>query len=559
MRRGLEGRAVQVLTSQADNRRMQHVQSGSESPNPVPGPASWSLDLTTGELRSSAQRARLLQLDPATVTATAEWWDGRLHPQDRAAVVIARSEHVADGGAGYRCEYRAQRRDGEWIRLLEVGCIERDPAGVARRIVGVLLDVTAERSASTRPDQDFCDLADAQQALRKLEHRLAVAESSANLGLWEVDIDTGTGWANDQYFVMLGYRPNEFAIDLQTLLSMIHPDDIATALALSSDLNNVPEMRSEFRMRAKDGSYRWIHTVGRPLTDSQGRLRMAGVHLDVTERKEAELRRHAAERLESVGKLAAGVAHEINTPVQFVSDSIYFVRDGLHELLALTDRLRALASRDPCNVSSVAALSTHLPYLVENLPKALERSLDGLKRVSEIVGSMRELSHPDRPEMSDTDVNHVVQSALVIARSEYKYVANVRTDLMPLPHVRCHAGELTQVILNLVINASHAIAELVGDSGRKGTIEISSRHEGDSIRITISDTGAGIPDTIRHRVFEPFFTTKDVGRGTGQGLAISHNIIVQRHGGSLDFESVVGKGTAFHLCLPCAGPLERVA
>ena len=538
---------------------MQHAQSGSESPKSVPGPASWSLDLTTGELRSSPHRAHLLGFDPAAVTPTAEWWDRTMHPEDRGGVVQARSQQLRDGGSGYRCEYRAQRPDGEWRWLLEVGCIERDPAGAPRRIDGVLLDVTAERSVRSHADRDYCDLADAQQALRKLEHRLAVAESSANLGLWEVDIESGTGWANDQYFVMLGYRPREFSIDLQTLLSMIHPDDIATALALSSDLNAIPELRTEFRMRAKDGSYRWIHTVGRPLTDSQGKLRMGGVHLDVTERKEAELRRHAAERLESVGKLAAGVAHEINTPVQFVSDSIYFVRDGLHELLALTDRLRALASRDQCNVSSVAALSTHLPYLIEHLPNALERSLDGLKRVSEIVGSMRELAYPDRPEMSDIDVNHVVQSALVVARSEYKYVADVRTDLMPLPHVRCHAGELTQVILNLVVNASHAIAELVGDSGRKGTIEISSRHEGDSIRVSVSDTGAGIPDTIRHRVFEPFFTTKDVGRGTGQGLAISHNIIVQRHGGSIDFESVVGKGTVFHLRLPCTGRMERVA
>ncbi|HEX4377398.1 MAG TPA: PAS domain-containing protein, partial [Steroidobacteraceae bacterium] len=365
---------VQVLASRADNDGMQHAQSGSESSKSVPGPASWSLDLTTGELRSSPHRARMLGLDPAGVVATAEWWDRTVHPEDRVGVAQARSQHLRDGGSGYRCEYRAQRQDGEWLWLLEVGCIERGPAGAPQRVDGVLLDVTAERGARSHAGQEFYDLADAQQALRKLEHRLAVAESSANLGLWEVDIESGTGWANDQYFVMLGYQPREFQIDLKTLMSMIHPDDLPSALVLSNDLDSLAELRSEFRMRAKDGSWRWIHTVGRPLTDSQGRQRMAGVHLDVTERKEAELRRHAAERLESVGKLAAGVAHEINTPVQFVSDSIYFVRDGLHELLALTDRLRALASRDQCNISSVAALSTHLPYLIENLPNALERS-----------------------------------------------------------------------------------------------------------------------------------------------------------------------------------------
>jgi signal transduction histidine kinase len=291
-------------------------------------------------------------------------------------------------------------------------------------------------------------------------------------------------------------------------------------------------------------------------TDPKDAMRMAGVHLDVTERREAEDRLHAAERLESVGKLAAGVAHEINTPVQFVSDSIYFVRDGLYELLALTERLRAMASRDQCNVNSVAALSAHLPYLIEHLPKALERSLDGLKRVSEIVSSMRELAHPARPEMSEVDVNHVIQTALVVARSEYKYVAEVETDFAALPPVKCHAGELNQVMLNLLINASHAIADAATDVSQKGLIKVSTRLEGESVVISVSDTGTGVPQNIRHRIFEPFFTTKEVGRGTGQGLAISHNIIVNRHGGSIDFESVPGQGTVFHVRLPCDASME---
>jgi signal transduction histidine kinase len=215
-----------------------------------------------------------------------------------------------------------------------------------------------------------------------------------------------------------------------------------------------------------------------------------------------------------------------------------------------------MASRDQCNANSVAALSAHLPYLVENLPKALERSLEGLKRVTEIVGSMRELAHPDRPEMSDIDLNHIIQNALVVARSEYKYVADIETDFAPLPPVRCHAGELNQVILNLVINASHAIADVVGDSGNKGVITVSTCLDGDTVLISVGDTGAGIAENIRHRVFEPFFTTKEVGRGTGQGLAISHNIIVKRHGGTIEFDSTAGKGTVFRVRLPCDSRLE---
>jgi signal transduction histidine kinase len=163
---------------------------------------------------------------------------------------------------------------------------------------------------------------------------------------------------------------------------------------------------------------------------------------------------------------------------------------------------------------------------------------------------MRELAHPDRPEMCEVDINHVIGNALVVARAEYKYVAEVATDLAPLPPVRCHAGELNQVLLNLLVNASHAIADIVGGSGSRGLISVSTRLDGDAVLISVGDTGGGIPENIRHRIYEPFFTTKEVGRGTGQGLAISHNIIVKRHGGSIDCHSELGKGTVFQLRLP---------
>ena len=649
---------------------MHKENSNSEAPDSFRGPATWSLDLTTGELHSSPARALMMGYDPKSVVPTTEWWDRALHADERLAVHTARARHLQGTGSGYRSEYRVQRQDGEWLWLLEVGCIERDPSGVATRVHGVLLDITVDREAQFRtqerlerlstifdythqlsgllsPDgtlleinrsslriaevsrcealgrplwetpiwmrlaavdterlrdgvaraargesvrfqmqvespqggpkrivdfslspvfgddgavtsilsegRDVTDIVSAQQALRTLEDRLAVAANTANLGLWDVDLRTGDSWHNDRCWTMLGYEPHEVPRGRDHWLSMLHPDDLAPTIALMRQRSDVAgDFRAEYRMRAKDGSWRWIHCCGRTDTGARNNeKRMAGVHLDVTERKEAEMRLHSAERLESVGKLAAGVAHEINTPVQFVSDSIYFVRDGLYELLALIERLRSIATRDQCNVNSVAALSAHLPYLVENLPKALERSLDGLKRVSEIVSSMRELAHPDRLEMSDIDVNHVIRNALVVARSEYKYVAEIETDLTPLPPIRCHAGELNQVILNLVVNASHAIAEAVGGSERKGTIKVSSRVDGDAVLISICDTGVGIPENIRHRIFEPFFTTKEVGRGTGQGLAISHNIIVKRHGGSIDFESTLGQGTVFHVRLPC--------
>lgn len=446
----------------------------------------------------------------------------------------------------------ARAARGEFVRFQMQ--LDGQHAGIKHTVDFSLLplfDDAGAVSSILSEGRDVTEIVSAQQALRTLEDRLAVAANTANLGLWDIDLRTGDGWHNDRCWTMLGYEPHEISTGIELWLSMIHPDDVATVRTLiEGQRTNPGEYRAEYRMRAKDGSWRWIHSSGRAVVTAGTEQRVAGVQYDVTERREAEIRMHASERLESVGKLAAGVAHEINTPVQFVSDSIYFVRDGLYELLALSDRMRSIAVRDPDNLTAVQALSANLPYLIENLPKALERSLDGLKRVSEIVSSMRELAHPDRPEMSEIDVNHIIQNALVVARSEYKYVAETQTDFGALPPVWCHAGELNQVIINLLINASHAIAEVVAGSENKGLIRVCTRTEGDGVLITIADSGAGIPDNIRHRVFEPFFTTKDVGRGTGQGLAISRNIIVKRHGGSIDFDSTAGRGTVFNVRLP---------
>jgi len=633
------------------------------------GPATWCLELRSGELHSSATRAQMMGYAPGAGGSSAEWWDALLHPDERIAVHTARARHLQGAGSGYKSEYRAQRRDGSWAWLLEIGCIERDSAGQAIRVSGVLLDITVEREEQFRRQQrlerlrtvfdytyqfagllsregvllesnrtalkaagvtlddavgklfwetpfwtqqpaveiarlrdgieragrgefvrfqyqteqtrgsarivdfsllpvlddegqvlwilsegrDVTDIVNAHKALRTLEDRLAVATSSANLGLWDVNLQTGDAWLNDRWWTMLGYEPNELSRSYDVWRELLHPDDLLPALAvLQYRTGTQTEFRIEYRMRSKDGCWRWIHCCGRTVaTNELGEpQRVAGVHLDVTERKEAQIRLAAAERLESVGKLAAGVAHEINTPIQFVNDSIYFIRDAVHELLQLTDRLRAMAAADPGNAGAVAAMSGDLPYLAQQLPKALERSLDGLKRVAEIVRSMRELAHPDRPEMSEVDLNHVIRNALVVARAQYKYVAEVETDLAPLPPVCCHAGELNQVMLNLLINASHAIADVVAGTGNKGVITVSTRIDGDAVVISVGDTGGGIAENIRHRIFEPFFTTKEVGRGTGQGLAISHNIIVERHVGAIDCDSQIGKGTVFHLRLP---------
>ena len=308
-----------------------------------------------------------------------------------------------------------------------------------------------------------------------------------------------------------------------------------------------------------DGRERWVTTTKIAWRDRAGEaMGTIGVSRDITELRKLEMDLHQAQKLESIGRLAAGVAHEINTPIQFVSDSVHFVRDAVADLTGLIDRYQALCRQvatgqpalEAALDASAAEEAADLVYLLEHVPKALTRSLDGLDRVATIVRSMKEFAHPDQKEMTLVDLNRAVTSTLVIARNEYKYVADVETSLGDIPLVRCHGGDVNQAMLNIIVNAAHAIADVVAGSDRRGTITVSTRQEGDMAVVAIADTGGGIPQAIQDRIFDPFFTTKEVGRGTGQGLAIARTVIVDKHRGDLSFECEPGVGTTFLLRLP---------
>jgi PAS domain S-box-containing protein len=263
-----------------------------------------------------------------------------------------------------------------------------------------------------------------------------------------------------------------------------------------------------------------------------------------------------ARKLEAVGRLAAGIAHEINTPTQFVSDSVQFIKgafeDGLRLLGAYREELTPLRSSDPERDRRLREQeeAVDMEFLMEEGPKAFARTEDGLQRISTIVRAMKEFSHPATKDKAPADINRAIQTTLTIARNEYKYVADVQTDLGELPPVPCLLGELNQVFLNLVVNAAHAIGDRVKGTDQRGLITVRTRRENGFAHISISDTGCGIPEEIRPRIFEPFFTTKEVGKGTGQGLTIARSVVVDKHGGRIDFESEVGQGTTFHIRLP---------
>ncbi len=319
-----------------------------------------------------------------------------------------------------------------------------------------------------------------------------------------------------------------------------------------------------------------FHVVGAPDDPDYSRVIVTAV--DETERENLlceinerndELRRALEElqaaqaemlqgqKMEAIGALASGIAHEINTPIQYVGDNVRFIGDASNDILAVLQASgQAVAeyqdeSLRPETMAMLAAAldDADVEFLFEELPAAVEQALEGVDRVAAIVRAMKDFAHPGSDELAPVDINHAIATTVTVSKNEWKYVADLETDLDPaVGMVPALSGPLNQVILNLIVNAAHAIEDKGGEG--KGLIRITTARDDVYAVISVSDTGCGIPAEIRDRIFEPFYTTKDVGRGSGQGLAIAHQVIVDRHRGRIDVESEVGVGTTFHLRIP---------
>lgn len=291
------------------------------------------------------------------------------------------------------------------------------------------------------------------------------------------------------------------------------------------------------------------------------------VRRDVTQERRIEKQLHQAQKLESIGQLAAGIAHEINTPIQYIGDNTRFLKQSFSDLMTFFDSCNDLVSenKDKENQSQLCLEIEKLineadyEFLSEEIPGAIEQSLEGIDRVAEIVRVMKEFSHPGLEEKTSIDINQALRNTVSVARNEWKYYADVNMELGDnLPPVTCFPGELNQVFLNLIVNAAHAIKAKIGkDSSQKGKITIRTSADADWLNIVFEDTGTGIPEEVRDKIFNPFFTTKDVGVGTGQGLSITHSIIVEKHKGLIDFTSEIDVGTSFTIKLPLALKVEE--
>jgi PAS domain S-box-containing protein len=278
---------------------------------------------------------------------------------------------------------------------------------------------------------------------------------------------------------------------------------------------------------------------------------------EMRERERMAIELRLAQKLESVGRLAAGIAHEINTPIQYVGDSVLFLQSAVADLEKLRTEYRhalgRLAENEPPQavLAGVNELDSHLelPFLSREIPLAFARTLEGVERVAAIVRAMKEFAHPDSVQHNYADLNHALETTLTVARNEYKYHARIVTRLGELPLVNCNVGELNQVFLNLIVNAAHAVATS-GQDASTGQITIVTTAADQQVCVSITDNGCGIPAENLDEVFDPFFTTKPVGLGTGQGLAIARSIVTEKHGGRIEVHSAIGSGATFTIHLP---------
>ncbi len=475
-----------------------------------------------------------------------------LMPPDRRKEELDILARIERGESVNHFETVRLRKSGERIDVAVTTSPIKDGHG---RVIG-----------ASKIARDITERKRAEEELRASEERYRAFFETAAEGILVADIESKQfKYANPAICKMLGYTAEQL-----TRLGMadIHPPEALDRVAVEFETQARGEknLTREIPCLRKDGVVVYADITTAPVV-IDGRKCNIGFFTDITEHKQEEQKRVAlelqlrqAQKLETIGQLAAGIAHEINTPTQFISDNTRFVQDAFQDVKPAIEQCHRLLEAVKQNAVTEQmvreveeAMQTADPeYLLTEVPKAVQQSLDGLRRVAKIVQAMKDFSHPGSESKTAVDLNRAIESTITVARNEWKYVSDLVTEFDPeLPPVPCLPGEFNQVILNMLVNAAHAIADVIGHGENgKGKITISTRRMGDWVEVRISDTGTGIPEAARSKIFDPFFTTKPVGKGTGQGLAIARSVVVDKHGGNIDFETELGQGTTFIIRLP---------
>ena len=485
------------------------------------------------------------------------------HPKDLLPEAETKSQEVPEHGSSEGLDLR----EGSFTRTLPDGRVQHVTLRKAP-----FFQADGELAGYVASFLDFTKIKETEQALRHNESLFSMINQYVIDLIAIIDNNGDRLYSSPSYCSVLGYSELEMAA--HSPWDLLHPNDTQRVSTAIRGLRKGHPIRNlEVRLHHKDG--RWLHfesTVALiPNTDA-GVATALMVARNVTEQKEAEQSRSVMEgqlrqsqKLEAIGQLAAGIAHEINTPTQYIGDNATFLRDSFDEAFSIVGRLRALLleiqamggdAGEAAGKGLKALAETDLEYLETEIPKAIQQSLDGVGRISEIVTAMKNFSHPGGEAKTLTDLHQAIESTITVSRNEWKYAANLVTDFDPdLPPVPCYPGEFNQVILNLIVNAAHAIKSAKGgqDSVILGQITVKTRAFADAVEVSVSDDGTGIPEAVQARMFEPFYTTKPLGKGSGQGLAIAHAVIVEKHQGRIDVQSEVGKGTTFTIRIPLNG------
>jgi len=487
-------------------------------------------------------------------------------PERFRAAHQQRFDHFRAAGTGpivgKPIEMAALRRDGTEFQVeLSVATVTLRQRWVA---IVVIRDITGRLRA--------------QETLQRSEERLNLVLDAAQMGVWDKDLVTGKlsrSLIHDQIF---GYDTFQEHWDNEIMLEHIVPEDRERRRKELSPTGCPTVINSEYRIiRAGDHALRWIQIQGKLYFDEKGNpIRRAGIIVDITDRKLAEQEQQSmdaqsslSQKLESVGRLASGVAHEINTPMQFITDNTQFLKRAVTSLTEVLGAYRAVNETiasgnkpdEALALARAAEETNEMEYLLSEIPRTFDETMSGLQRVTHIIKSLKEFSHPNTTAKHPADLNKAIATTIAVSRHEWKYVAEVVTELDPdLPMIPLCIDEMNQVMLNLIVNAAHAIGDAIKLRGEaKGVITIRTKQDGDSVLVDVADNGTGIPESAQSHIFEPFFTTKGVGKGTGQGLAIIRTIVLKNHGGTISFTTAPGKGTTFHIRLPMPGPDEAQA
>ncbi|PZV05361.1 MAG: histidine kinase [Leptolyngbya sp.] len=496
-------------------------------------------------------------------------WAETIHPDDQERT-LSIWHHAVQTKSWYKTEYRIRAADGSYQYFFAQGVPILAGDGTIQEWVGTCTNIDDRKHAEKQLQESQQLLA---LVLNTIPHKVFWKDRDSNLLGWNRAFATIIGCSS------VAELANKTAEDMPWTTEEAQWYRECDLRVMEADQ---PEFCIIETQLQADGSLAWIETSKVPLHDAEGQvIGLLGVYQDITDRKHAEKQLHQrtveleqtlqelqstqtqmiqAEKMSSLGQLVAGVAHEINNPVNFIYGNLSHASDYIQDILGLLELYQQYSTPHPEIEAKAAAVD--LDFLVEDLPKLLSSMRVGADRIQKIVASLRTFSRMDESEMKAVDIHQGIDSTLMIlqhrlkARSDRSTIEVVKHyDSLPL--VECYAGQLNQVFMNVLSNAIDAIEEeLVNQSNSSTpTITICTQLiQPNQVKICIADTGAGIPEPVRKRLFNPFFTTKPVGKGTGMGLSISYQIVAEKHGGSFSCQSELGQGTEFGIQIPLQQP-----